>query len=153
MVRRYSLAVVKQQLSFTLPFPIGADVNECESEDYPCDVETEDCENLQGSFRCTCKSGMENGEGDKCVPTLKTKKKSKKSKQTQKPPIGTSSTPSQASGADVESPDADKYRVPPWYSTLVPLVVCVFVYKHCKPNLCTSIGMLATGILVAFFVI
>ena len=140
-------------MSFTFPFPIGVDVNECESEDYPCDVETEDCENLLGSFRCSCKDGMEYSNGGKCVPTLKTKKKSKKSKKNQKPPIGTSSTPSQASGADVESPDADKHRVPPWYSTLVPLVVCVFVYKNCKPNLYTSIGILTTGILVAFFVI
>lgn len=123
-------------------------MNECESEDYPCDKESEDCENLQGSFQCACKSGMERGEGDKCVTTLKTKKKSRKSKLKQKSSIGTSSA--QAAGADAEVRGADEHRVPPWYSTLVPLVVCVFIYKHCKPNISTSICLLTIGVLIFF---
>ena len=137
----------------TFPFPIGADVNECESEDHPCDQETEDCENVQGSFKCTCKAGMERSEESTCVPALKAKKKkkSKKSTQKQKSSVGTSSPP--ASLADAEAPAGeDDHRVPPWYSTLVPLVVCAFVYKHCKPTISTSISLLTVGLLV-FFVI
>lgn len=126
-------------------------MNECESEDHLCDKESEDCENLQGSFQCICKSGMERGEGDECVPTLKSKKKKKSKKSTlkQKSSLGTSSTP--AAGADAGAPGGEnKHSVPPWYSTLVPLVVCAFVYKHCKPTVSTSIGLLAIGILVFF---
>ncbi|XP_065910736.1 cysteine-rich with EGF-like domain protein 2 isoform X2 [Dysidea avara] len=50
------------------------DVNECEAEEDPCELETEICDNLPGTFMCKCKPGHEKVDG-KCVVVKKPKKK------------------------------------------------------------------------------
>ena len=34
-----------------------ADVNECITEQHNCDADEKDCNNTEGSFKCTCKPG------------------------------------------------------------------------------------------------
>lgn len=45
-----------------------ADIDECAERRHTCDVNAE-CENFDGSFRCTCKTGY-SGDGHHCIGAM-----------------------------------------------------------------------------------
>ena len=111
-------------------------MNECEDESV-CDVDSENCSNLIGSFKCKCKPGLVRVEG-KCVEKVakerESKKKTKKKKKAKKDGAG-------------EGEEETKRMQFPWYHVLAPLSVAIVTYKFSRPNLASSVSM--TVVLVA----
>ncbi|CAI8056580.1 Cysteine-rich with EGF-like domain protein 2-B [Geodia barretti] len=112
------------------------DVNECEDESV-CDVDSENCSNLIGSFKCKCKPGLVRVEGkcvEKVVKERESKKKTKKKKKAKKDGAG-------------EGEEETKRMQFPWYHVLAPLSLAIVTYKFSRPNLASSVSM--TVVLVA----
>ena len=97
----------------------------------PCNLDSETCQNLIGSFSCKCKPGLVRNEG-KCVATATEdgrKKKLKRKKRTKK---------GNRRGSKEEEEEEDERRMFPWYHILAPLSLAIVTYKYCEPNLVTS---------------
>ena len=114
------------------------DADECSIDTHTCDIETEVCHNLAGTYVCKCKQGLFKTDDGKCVseePTKPKKTKKKKKKKSKK-------------GKDIKEEGDDSPRQYPWYYTLGPLTllfvilpsfttVAVFsalTYRHVKRN-------------------
>ena len=108
------------------------DADECSIDTHTCDIETEVCHNLAGTYVCKCKQGLFKTDDGKCVfeePTKPKKTKKKKKKKSKK-------------GKDIKEEGDDSPRQYPWYYTLGPLTLLFVVQKYWKPNLVTSAGLI-----------
>lgn len=120
---------------------MSLDVNECEDDAESCDVDTEVCSNLLGTFTCKCNSGLVKGEEGRCVTAeereaeqeaKKAKKKKKKKKRKKK----------EAEPGKEEAEPEERRRVYPWYYMVAPLTCSYLAYKYWRPNIMTSMGII-----------
>ena len=111
------------------------DIDECATEgSSPCDLSTEQCHNLVGTFVCKCQTGLVK-EGGKCVPKNEQEKESIKGKKTAQK----KKKKRAKKGSGAVEPGRRYY---PWYYTIAPLTLLVLTFKYAQPTLATSLALL-----------
>ena len=116
-------------------------MDECSGEAVPCDLETEVCQNLLGSYVCKCREGLIKSSDGSCVtedqlPPEERPKKAKKKRRVKK------GNPE----SQDNSPDMPHY---PWYYTIGPLSLLYVVKRFCQPNIVTSAGLILIVVITA----